>query len=148
MPDYSKLIELTNDVVNDYSKELVGWSLSLLGGSLFLILGTDHVKPPSRHWRSMYILFFPAWYFLIVCIHNYSKMRNKSFELNLSTNQQVQYTKCSEINDLYADQIWHFNSAVFLLSLWQEWVLWPVRIRIRELKAERKALGVLPLHWL
>lgn len=116
--DYSKLIELTNSVVNDYSKEFVTWSLSLLGGSILLILGTDHIKPPSKTFRLIYFIFFPAWYCLVICIHDYTKMKNASFDLNITSKIQSQLNICRDINNLYAHQINYFFYSIIFLSIW------------------------------
>lgn len=46
------------------AKDVTGWCLSVLGGSILVFIGTSYIKPVKKKARYIYLLFLPGWYFL------------------------------------------------------------------------------------
>ena len=61
----------------DSSTILNTWSLSLLGGSIAVIVGTSFLRPEKVNNRLIYLLFLPAWYFTYLSLFNGNRISRR-----------------------------------------------------------------------
>jgi hypothetical protein len=50
----------------DNSATLVSWALAIVGGTVAALIGSSYERPKTWRGRLIYLLFVPAWFFLIV----------------------------------------------------------------------------------
>ena len=63
------------EVAADQANLLTTLALSIVGGSIITLLQTSYLRPGNWRYRSAYLLFVPAWYFLGKSIYYGSEVR-------------------------------------------------------------------------
>ena len=100
------------------STDLNKQALSVLGGSILLILSTNYIKPPVRKARLIYLLFIPAWTFLTFTLYFNNIIMRQNAAYFFSMNKEDKLGICSDINDVYANQLLAFQSSIVILAMW------------------------------
>ena len=67
MQIFEKITE-SNKLLNEESNRLITWSLSIIGGSILVIISTDYVNPKGCILYA-YSLFLIGWFLLSISIH-------------------------------------------------------------------------------
>jgi len=114
-------IERFNLLVNSFqenSKDLTKLSLSILAGSLLLILSTDYVKPPRQKARYMYFLFFPAWIFISISIFFGNQITRRVPAYRFTHEDGAKKLDCFKIGEAFDWQLTCFQWAIVFFSIW------------------------------
>ncbi len=100
------------------SRNLMGWGLTLIGGSILAIVSTSYMRPLSRKIRFIYLLFIPGWV-LVGCSLSYGDSISRSYTAaTFMTGRQ----RLSEIGRaMNGDFFWQltlFNYGLIVFSVW------------------------------
>lgn len=101
------------------SSRLTTWSLSIVGGTILIIIGDSHLRPGELCYRYFYLCFLIGW----VCIGfslSYSFSITKSAmgsELN-KADPAALMTILKKCNAKLAWQIRYFQYSLFAFGLW------------------------------
>lgn len=101
------------------SDKLISWCLSVVGGSLLALLGSEYTSPRSTFLRIIYFLYIPGWIFLGLSITDGINISNRSIIWLLkSSDSKLRFDILSKINQDYCSQIVHFKVGLLFFGLW------------------------------
>jgi hypothetical protein len=101
------------------SDKIVTWSLTVLGGSVAILLGTSYIRPRSRLMRLSYLLFIPGWASLGLSFQSGNSIANRSIMFFLESNNSELVNKILyKINDDYREQLTYFYIGLFIFGVW------------------------------
>ena len=101
------------------SNRVSAWSLSVLGGSLLVILSNDYVHPENTNIKIAYLLFVIGWLFIGISFYNGKNIISRSIASELAKSDinllKTIFTKC---NSYYSRQLLFFNLALLVFGIW------------------------------
>jgi hypothetical protein len=122
--DFTRLDSLITSFCQ-YSKELNGSALSILGASILLILSTNYVSPPTPRARLIYLLFIPAWICLSASIYYHNIIMRSGAAYSFAKDKARKLNIILSINEDYAMQLDLFQWGIFCMALWlASYLLW------------------------
>src|SRR5437667_9330624 len=92
------------DSVVTFSQSLSQWAVVIIGGTAALLLGNSHVRPSNILVRLVYLLFVPAWIFLLLSTWMGVKVQRNFLALKLLEKADVSATKIA-MNDHLRDTL-------------------------------------------
>lgn len=114
-----KKVIKANQLMNDESNRLISWCLSIIGGSVLLIVSSDYANPEGSIIYS-YLLFPIGWVFLSLSIY-YGQRITRIYiaGITIPDDNLADF----ERNGTQADKAFHkqmifFRNGVFVFSLW------------------------------
>lgn len=104
------------------SEVLLTWAISLLGGSIYLIV-KPNVKHISKRFKLVYLFFIPAWIFAVFSVYyaNIISRRIPAAERQrVNTDQALKIVEyiAGEANKEYGLQLLYFQIALGFFSIW------------------------------
>lgn len=103
------------------SKMVMNWSLSIVAGSIALLVGTDYLKPKSIWMRLPYLLFIGGWIALGRTIVLGYKMANRGIAAELfSDHKNTLEGIVSVLNSEYRSQM---NSLYWGIGFFSSWLM-------------------------
>lgn len=128
--------------MNEISGELKDTSLTVLAGSIILLLGSDYVKPIQSKAKLMYLLFIPAWISLAISIYFSSEIATINACIISFKNLDDIKALIFEQGGIYAAyryQSYSFLSGMLFLFIWLiSYLLWWIYIENDNLKKYKK----------
>jgi hypothetical protein len=106
------------DSFQENSKELTTLSLSILAGSLLLILSTDYVRPPRKKARYMYFLFFPAWVFISISVFFGNQITRRVPAYRFAHQDGDKKLYCFKVGEAFDWQLTCFQLSIACFSIW------------------------------
>lgn len=117
--NYYKKINESNKLANEESKRLISWSLSIIGGSILLIISTNYVSPEGWILYS-YFLFAIGWTVLAMSIY-FGETLTRVYMTGAIANE----TDTSaitligrKVDQYFYKQIKYFRFGIIIFSIW------------------------------
>lgn len=115
--------------IADASSQLTTWALTMLGGSVAVVIGSSHYSPASRRFRSFYFLLAPAWVFMLLSVHSGNDL-SRSYLAALFTKGAAQDEAFNQINADFQAQLDYLFYGVIVFALWlAAYLIWWVLFR-------------------
>lgn len=54
----------------DNANQLITWTLSVVGGSIIVLVSSSYIKPLARWWRMIYLLFIIGWVLMGISLYH------------------------------------------------------------------------------
>lgn len=124
------------------SSTLVGWSITILGGTFLVILSSSFNRPSSLLFRLTYLLFVPAWIHLFLSINKGDSISGRVVAARIAEAKFPERIVdiMSEINLDLASQRSYFSYSLFFLVLWLlSYLLWWIFSPNKEEEASDKS---------
>ncbi len=111
--------------MSEDSRNLAGWALAIIAGSILAIASTSYLRPGSRHMRKIYLLFIPGWILISLTLYNGDQLsRGYTATMFAQTHERL-LAIGGNMNSQFADQLTYFNLALIPFALWLLlFVLW------------------------
>ena len=109
--------------LQEVSSSLLTWTLSILGGSILLIVSTSYNRPTNLKVRLAYLSYIPAWIFVFLSIYQANTISQRIPAAILLRNGSDKQIKLLDkmaglANSEYGLQIIYFQLALSLLAVW------------------------------
>ena len=109
----------TIESIENGSNKVISWSLSVVGGSLVVILSNNYIKPDCQLFKMAYILFGVGWFFIGFSIYNGRNITNSKIAAVLyDQNEENLKEILKNVNKYYKRQLTNFNLSLFAFGLW------------------------------
>jgi len=105
------------DSVISFSQSLSQWAVVVIGGTAALFLGNSHVRPWNMLVRLIYLLFIPAWIFLLLSTWMGVKVQRNFLALKLLQQTDPSATKIALNNHLRC-QLSFMQVGLTWVGLW------------------------------
>lgn len=115
--------------LSDVSSSMLTWALSILGGSLLVIVNSAYYRPPLKV-RLLYLVFVPAWVFGFLSIYQSNLisrrlaaafLQGKGGEKQLDRLEKI----AAKANSELGNQILFFQIMLILLAVWLTiYIIW------------------------
>ncbi len=101
------------------SNKSISWSLSIVGGSLLVILNEGYIQPSYQPYKLVYFLFGIGWILIGISIYFGRKITNSKMAavLNKDDNESLAAI-LKNINNYYTKQLQFFNRSLICFGLW------------------------------
>jgi len=100
------------------SRSLMGWALTIIGGSILAIVSTSYLRPLSRKIRLVYLLFIPGWVLVGWSLYYGDSISRRNNAATFMSSRQ----KLSEIGGLmnreFDYQLTLFKYGLLVFSIW------------------------------
>ena len=103
--------------ISEQSKTLQTWSLSILGGSIAVILGSSYIRPVYPRIRWIYFLFIPGWVFLVISIY-YGHDISRNYITALFIKENLLQGVEDKLGSSFLSQIQFFGYGLITFSVW------------------------------
>ena len=104
--------------MSDDARGNMGWALTLIGASVLAIVSTSYMRPLSRKFRYVYLLFLPGWILLSWSIYEGDKVCRRYTAATFAPNRK----RLLEIGDLmntnFDSQLTLFHWALLFFAIW------------------------------
>jgi hypothetical protein len=105
--------------VSEGSSKIITWSLSVLGGSILIIIGDSYIHPVTTPYKFIYLLFPIAWILLAISINSGINISRRSMAADFySDNNEMLERIFIESNTDLKRQLDYFKSSLIIFSLW------------------------------
>jgi hypothetical protein len=95
------------------------WSLSVVGGSLVVILSTSYIRPESTCLKSFYLIFVIGWILMAISLYHGINISGRSMACDLNYDNNDSLKKIFEkTNSDYAKQLRYFKLALLTFGIW------------------------------
>jgi len=109
----------TIESVEQGSSRVTTWSLSVIGGSLIVLMNSEYIQPKEEYFKYSYLLFIIGWLLLAVSISYSKRITGRKMAATLNANDNVSLKKIlMKVNNQYANQLQCFNWALGIFGLW------------------------------
>src|SRR5258706_10433129 len=117
------------DSVITFSQSLSQWAVVIVGGTTAVLLGNSHLSPHSRRLRSSYLLFLPAWVFLLLSTWMGVKVQKNFLALKLLAKVDAEGAKI-DMNQHLGYQLSYMQLGLVFIGIWLVFYLfWWVFVR-------------------
>lgn len=104
--------------VADSAQIHITWALSIIGGTVAMILGTSHLRPQLKWVRFAYLLFIPGWILLGISILYGDKVSRGHIAAKFVSSKQIRdIAKTMNANYEIQQSTLMVGTAIFLLWL-------------------------------
>lgn len=101
------------------SNRSINWSLSIIGGSLLVILNESYIQPTYQHYKLVYLLFGVAWTLIGISIYYGRRIANSKMAAVLfRQNNDKLRAILKNVNQFYAKQLVFFNWSLVFFGVW------------------------------
>lgn len=108
-----------NKLLNDESNRLISWSLSIIGGSILIVISTNYVNPTGLILYA-YFLFAIGWIMLAISIY-YGESLTRSYIAGCTmddTNLKMILELGKIVDNKFAKQIRYFKLGIAPFAIW------------------------------
>lgn len=101
------------------ASRISAWSLTIIGGTLLVILNKDYSTPETGYWRLIYLLYIFGWLSLGRCLYMGNQITGSTIIAELrrgNTNDLKLILK--QCNRWYGNQIKYFNISLYFFGVW------------------------------
>lgn len=119
LPDNSERLYNCLKSIELGSNRVITWSLSVLGGTLLVILNRDYLVPQKDSLKLVYLLFIVGWYFLGISIYYGNNITGTAMSSELHRGREADLLDMFKLsNSNYQKQIRYFNLALAIFGVW------------------------------
>ena len=108
--------------INSYeagSSKLTTWSLSIVGGSLLMIVNNSYFRPPESDGRYFYFLFVAGWLLIGMSLYHSFSITRRAMVKDLYKDDFVQLTKILyKCNAGFKWQLRFFQWGLLVFGIW------------------------------
>ncbi len=109
----------TIESVEKGSNRIISWSLSIVGGSLLVILSESYILPSYQLYKLPYLLFGVGWILIGISIYNGRNITNSKMAAVLyDQNEDNLKEILKNVNKYYLRQLRFFNWSLVAFGLW------------------------------
>jgi hypothetical protein len=119
------------------SRNVMSWSLTLIGASILAIVSTGYLRPMSRRMRFVYLLFIPGWVLLGWSLY-YGDSIARRYTATAFMQARVKLLEIGQLmNGEFDSQLTFMNWGLGVFAIWLIiYIVWWV---IADLPAKEKA---------
>lgn len=111
-------MELT-EAINHNAESVVNWCLSIIGGSILVLISSGFIRPKNKKIRVVYLLFLPGWFFLGYTIKLGVDIGNSGIMSTLMiNNENERLLILANMGNIYTSQLFYFNIGLFFFGIW------------------------------
>lgn len=111
-------MELTESIIQ-HSGSIINWCLSIIGGSILVVIGSDYVRPISKKIRLIYLLFIPGWFCLGYSIKMGVNVANQKIIADLMRQNETElFEIVANMGTEYTHQLYYFNLGLLFFGIW------------------------------
>lgn len=126
-PDDRNLRDGMKNMADD-SRSVLGWGLTLMGASILAIVSTSYLRPLSRKFRNVYLLFIPGWMLVAVSVYFGNKVSRRHTAATFAQNRRRLLEIGSLMNQDFDWQLSLFNWGLIVFAIWLLiYLIWWVR---------------------
>ncbi|HEV7333084.1 MAG TPA: hypothetical protein VGN63_18765 [Flavisolibacter sp.] len=119
MEKYLKML----NVFAEESDAVTKLALSVLGASILAMISTSYLKPSSRKWRWIYLLFIPGWVLTVISVYFGALVKQLKITGNLypsptSNNEEILRNAVAHSADYFVYQSRTFSMSILFYTLW------------------------------
>ena len=101
------------------SNKIMSWSLSIIVGSLLVILNTSYIKPKLDWFKYFYSLFAVGWVLIGISIYFGRKITNSKIAAILNRKSlELLDTILKDVNNYYHKQLVFFYLSLMVFGFW------------------------------
>lgn len=110
----------------DGSSKLTTWSLSVVGGSILIIIEDSHIRPTELNFRYVYLCFLIGWVCIGISLYHAFQITKSSMATDLHQKDAAAlYLILEKCNNRLADQIRYFQYSLLAFGIWLAlYLLW------------------------
>jgi ABC-type uncharacterized transport system permease subunit len=103
----------------DGSKEIVSWSLMVIGGSIATLLGTSYIRPAGKKMRIFYLLFLLGWGALAISFMYGNEIAGNGIMAAVGDkNPEILESTLIKMGMTYKDQLRYFYYGMAIFGIW------------------------------
>ena len=102
--------------VADYGDKLAGWALMVIAGSIVALVSTSYVRPGSRRFRLLYLLYLPGWVYLASAVRAGSTIRSRYLAALFGREENLVKIAKSVNSDVAAQQDGFLTGLLFFAA--------------------------------
>lgn len=108
------------ETIAESSSTLVGWSITVLGGTFLVILSSSFNRPSLVQYRLPSLLFVPAWFFFALSLRKGDEITGKIIAYKIAEQKFPDRLPqiMSDINTIFNAQRDYFLYGLFILLFW------------------------------
>lgn len=100
------------------SSKLTTWTLSIIGGSILIIISDSYFRPYNIQHRYVYFLFLVGWILLGISLHHAFSITRHLMVTDLYKDRNLLAQILQKCNRRFAWQIRFFQSGLLTFGLW------------------------------
>lgn len=104
-------------IISEGSQHYATLSLSMLAGSVAILIGTSHNSPSTTKIRLIYLALVPAW-LCIMCSVYFGDLVSRGYIAAVLVKQDKLLEIFSSLNDYYYNQILLFRASITFFAIW------------------------------
>lgn len=109
----------TIESIENGSNKIISWSLSIVGGTLLVILSENYIKPDYQLYKLAYLLFGVGWILIGISIYNGRNITNSKMAAVLFDQKEENLKKIlKNVNRYYSRQLCFFYWSLSVFGLW------------------------------
>lgn len=103
--------------IAEESKNLQTWALTIIGASIFTIIGTSYLQPKNTKTRLFYLLFIPGWVCMGFCMY-YGDFISRTYIASILSAPKVYECIEKGLEDTFKMQMNCFIYGLGAFGLW------------------------------
>jgi hypothetical protein len=107
-----------------YAQSLAQWEFAVMGGSLLVVIGTSHQRPPVQWIRVFYLLFLPGWISLGISIWFSTRVQGAYMAYLALPAASFEGAVRTVNADLISETRWMLGGLVFFFVWVVAYLLW------------------------
>jgi hypothetical protein len=100
------------------SRNLMGWGLTIIGGSILAIISTSYMRPLNRRIRLVYLLFIPGWILVGLSLYYGDSISRRYTAAAFMISRERVSDIGSLMNRDFGSQLTFFNYGLVVFSIW------------------------------
>ena len=102
-----------------HSGTIVSWCLSIVGGSILVIVSNEYVRPVGKIMKLLYLLFLPGWFFLALTIQHGINIGDHEIMASLMQKDEEKSLQIlAKMGNEYSKLLSCFNLGLLFFSIW------------------------------
>ena|ERR1700733_4621434 len=103
---------------SENSKTLIGWCLSIIGGSIFAFINSSYIKPITKKLKKIYLIFIPGWICILSSLY-YALKVELCYTGAVLVSNPLRLSKLYCYANYYIDeQFFYFKFGLLICILW------------------------------
>jgi glucan phosphoethanolaminetransferase (alkaline phosphatase superfamily) len=105
--------------ISEGSNRIITWSLSVVGGTILIIVSSSYLHPATKELKLAYLLFFLGWIFLAFSINKGIVISGRSMAAEFySGNDKMIRVIFEKTNNDFKCQLNLFKWALLVFAIW------------------------------
>jgi hypothetical protein len=123
--------------IADGSNKVSTWSLSIIGGTVLVIIGNSHYQPKEIGFKLTYFLFIIGWIFIAMSMYHGLNISGRVMAAELFSKKEDELKPIfSKANDDFANQLKYFKYSLIVFGIWLViYLLWWMFKYVPEVKS-------------